>query len=233
MPLVSAVVFLLATAAATPGAAVAGPLASSVQNVRARDTVATLFLRFGMAKSARFRQIVDTLEASNVIVYIDVRQESGHPVGGGLTFLGEAHGIRWVRATVDSGSASYARTCQDIVRLTSILGHELQHALEASQAPSMRDEGEFARYFRAIGVDEGPSMLDTVAARQAGDRVADELRGMARPSGNAVLLSTSSRPIAVSATDVPRPDTLAPDREASAAGRRQSGGARALHPPAP
>ncbi len=232
MPLVSAVVFLLATTA-TPGAALAGPLASSVQNVRARDSTATLFLRFGMAKSARFRQIVDTLEASNVIVYIDVRQESRHPVGGGLTFLGEAHGIRWVRATIDSGSASYARTCQDIVRLTSILGHELQHALEASQAPSMRDEEEFARYFRAIGVDEGPSLLDTMAARQAGHRVADELRGMARPAGNVVLLSTSPGRIAVSATGVPRPDTLAPGRDASAAGHGHPGGARALHPPAP
>lgn len=177
MPLVSVVVYLLALAA--PPAA-AGPLSASVKNVRARDTAAALLLRFGTEKSARFRELVQTLEQSSVIVYIDVRQDSEHPVGGGLTFIGEANGIRWLRATVDSGTMNYARTCQDIVRLTSILGHELQHALEASQAESLRDEAEFGRYFRSIGVDEGPHVLDTLAARRAGSRVADELRGMAR-----------------------------------------------------
>jgi hypothetical protein len=179
MPLVSVVVCLLAAAVAP---AAAGPLSPSVKNVRARDTAAALLLRFGHEKSARFREIVETLEQSNVIVYIDVRQDAEHPVGGGLTFVGETQGIRWLRATVDSGTANYARTCQDIVRLTSILGHELQHALEASQADSLRDEAEFARYFRSIGVDEGPEILDTMAARRAGARVADELRGMARPA---------------------------------------------------
>jgi hypothetical protein len=193
MPLVSAVVYLLAAVAA-PSAA--GPLAASVQNVRARDTAAALFLKFGREKSPHFRELVDTLEASNVIVYVEVRQDAGHPVGGGLTFVGEAHGIRWLRATVDSGTMNYARTCQDIVRLTSILGHELQHALEASQAASMRDEGEFARHFRAIGVDEGPRTLDTLAARHAGARVADELRGMARPDGAATLATATATPTA-------------------------------------
>ncbi len=176
-PLVSAVVSLLAVAA--PCAA--GPLPPSIRNVRPRDTAAVLFLRFGNEKSARFREIVDALEASRVIVYVEVRQEATRPVSGGLTFMGEAHGIRWVRATIDSGTGNYARTCQDIVRLTSILGHELQHALEASQAESMDDEAAFARYFRTIGVDEGPHVLDTMAARHAGARVADELRGLARP----------------------------------------------------
>ena len=179
MPLVSVVVYLLAMA--VPPAA-ARPLSASVKNVRARDTAAALLIRFGTEKSERFRELVQTLEASNVIVYVEVRQDAEHPVGGGLTFVGEAHGIRWVRATIDSGTMNYARTCQDIVRLTSILGHELQHALEASQAESLRDEAEFGRYFRSIGVDEGPHVLDTIAARRTGSRVADELRGMARPA---------------------------------------------------
>jgi hypothetical protein len=177
MPLVSVVVYLLALAVPT---AAARPLSPSVKNVRARDAAAALLLRFGTEKSARFRELVETLEQSNVIVYIEVRQDSEHPVGGGLTFLGEAHGIRWVRATIDSGTMNYARTCQDIVRLTSILGHELQHALEASQAETLRDEAEFASHFRSIGVDEGPKILDTMAARRVGARVADELRGMVR-----------------------------------------------------
>jgi hypothetical protein len=180
MSLVSVVVSLLVTAAAAAPAA-ARPLSASVQNVRPRDPAAALLLRFGNDKSALFREIVETLERSNVIVYVEVRTASEHPVGGGLTFLGEAHGVRWLRATIDSGTMNYARTCQDIVRLTSILGHELQHALEASQAASLETEAEFASYFRSIGVDEGPHVLDTLAARRTGSQVANELRGLARP----------------------------------------------------
>ena len=132
-----------------------------------------------------------------------MRQTSDHPVSGGLTFIGEAHGIRWVRATVDSGTPSFLRTCQDIVRLTSILGHELQHALEASQAPSLLDEREFAAWFRSIGVDEGPRVLDTLAARRTGAQVANELRGMARRRGDDALAATETAP----AVDTARADT--------------------------
>lgn len=194
MPLVFAVVYALATAAPSdagphPAATAAAPAA--VHRVRPRDPVAALFLRFGNEKSARFREVVRALEQSNVIVYVEVRQDSSHPVGGGLTFIGEAHGVRWVRAMVDSGTPSYLRTCQDIVRLTSILGHELQHALEASQAPTLRNAVEFERYFRSIGIAREPRLLDTLAARQTGKRVADELRGMAGPRGGVAPASTN------------------------------------------
>ena len=202
LPLVSVVVSLVVSVlAAAP--AVAGPLSTTVKNVRPRDATAKLLLRFGNERSARFREIVDTLEASNVIVYIDVRLESHRPVSGGLTFLGEAHGIRWVRATVDSGTASFIRSCQDVVRLTSILGHELQHALEAAQAPSLLDEREFATWFRAIGVDEGPHVLDTMAARRTGAQVEAELRGMGRGRGDVTLATTEGVP----AVDRARADT--------------------------
>ena len=207
LPLVSVVVSLVVSVLAPAAPAVAGPLASplspTVRNVRPRDTTASLLLRFGNERSARFRELVETLEASNVIVYIDVRQDAEHPVSGGLTFIGESNGLRWVRATVDSGTHSFARTCQDIVRLTSILGHELQHALEASQAPSLVDEREFASYFRSIGVDEGPRVLDTMAARRTGSLVADELRGMTRRRDDATVATTETAP----AVDKARADT--------------------------
>jgi len=196
MPFVSVVVYALLAAAPTqagpPEDAISTPVA--LKHVRARDSVATLLLRFGNERSERFRRIVRTLETSNVVVYVEVRQDSDHPVSGGLTFMGESHGIRWVRAMVDSGTPSYLRTCQDIVRLTSILGHELQHALEASQAASLSDVHEFKKYFQSIGVDEGPEVLDTQAARDTGRRVADELRGMGRRGGDVTLAATESGP---------------------------------------
>jgi hypothetical protein len=199
LPLVFAAVYAFVTAA--PSAA--DPSPAALRHVRPRNATAALLLRFGHEKSARFREIVRTLEQSNVMVYVEVREDSDYPVSGGLTFLGEAHGTRWVRAMVDSGTPSHVRTCQDIVRLTAILGHELQHALEAAQAPTLQSVGEFERYFRSIGVDEKPRVLDTLAARQTGKLVADELRGMNRRRSDDRLATTE----AVPAVDKARTDT--------------------------
>jgi hypothetical protein len=172
MPLVFAVVYAL-VAGAPADAAPADPL----RRVRSMDWTASLLLKHGTERSARFRDLVATLERSGTIVYVEVREESSRPVGGRLVFVGEAAGIRWVKAVVDSGTSNHLRTCQDVVRLTAILGHELQHAVEASRAPSLQDVREFERYFRAIGVAEGPAVLDTLAARAVGKEVAEELRG--------------------------------------------------------
>jgi hypothetical protein len=182
MPLVSVVVSALL--AVPPPAAAADP--AVIVNVRPLDETAARFLQFGSAGSEGFRSIVRALEASNVIVYVEVRQETGQPVSGGLRYLGESHGVRWVRATVHSGTSNRARTFQDIIRLTAILGHELHHAVEASEAASLADVHEFEQYFRMIGVDERSGILDTLAAREAGRRVAAELRGTERPSRDPV-----------------------------------------------
>jgi hypothetical protein len=176
LPLVSVVVCALI--AAPPGAAAADPAA--FVNVRPVDDTAIHFVRYGMQESAHFRGLVRTLETSNVIVYVEIRQEANHPVGGGLRYLGEAHGVRWVRATIDSGTSNRVRTFQDIVRLTAILGHELHHAVEASEAASLEDVHEFEQYFRMIG-DRHSAVLDTRGAREAGRVVAAELRGFAQP----------------------------------------------------
>ena len=97
--------------------------------------------------------------------------------------ISNAHGQRYVRIQLAMRGAP-----DDSV---ATLGHELQHALEASQAPTLRNVGEYERYFRSIGIDREPKRLDTLAARQTGKQVADELRGMGRPRGAVALASTN------------------------------------------
>jgi hypothetical protein len=194
MPLVLAVVSALGLGAA---AAAADPPAATdtMPNVRPRDATAALFLRFGLEQSPRFGDLVRALERSKVIVYVEIREATEHPRSGGLNFLGATNGFRWVRARVDSGTGSHARTLADIVHLTAILGHELHHALEASEAPSMADASEFERYFRSIGIDGSPASLDTIAAREVGHAVAEELRGRrarVRPGPQALTASAAN-----------------------------------------
>jgi hypothetical protein len=52
-------------------------------------------------------------------------------------------------------------------------------------------------------VDEGPHVLDTLAARRTGSQVEAELRGMGRGRGNATLAATEPVP----AVDKARADT--------------------------
>ena len=175
MPLVSLIVCASLAVAPSPASA-SDP--AVYPNVRPLDDTAGHFLRFGAERSDHFRSLVHALERSNVIVYVQVRQEASHPVSGGLTFLGETNGVRWLRATVDAGTGHRVRAFQDIVRLTAILGHELHHALEASEAASLADVHEFEQYFRMLGDRDAGVVLDTEGARAAGRLVAAELRGM-------------------------------------------------------
>lgn len=151
-------------------------------NVRPRDALAALLLRIGVEKSSTFRQLVEELDRSNVIVYVDVRQDPHRaPDGGCLEYIGQGAGIRWVRASIDAGTSSLAIAQQHIYSLTATLAHELQHARELSGAPAIEDAKDFDTFFRTIGVIVGPNIVDTDAARKVGRVVELELRGFAPP----------------------------------------------------
>ncbi len=151
-------------------------------NVRPRDTLAGVLLRLGIEKSPTFRQLVEELDTSNVIVYVDVRQDSRQPPNGGcLGFIGQGAGTRWVVASVDAGTSSLALAQQRLYALTATLAHELQHARELSGAPGIADARDFDRFFRRIGVTVGPNTVDTDAARKVGRKVELELRGFQPP----------------------------------------------------
>jgi hypothetical protein len=58
----------------------------------------------------------------------------------------------------------------------SIVGHELQHALEVALQPSVRDLASFATLYMRIGDQPVRSdRFDTAAAREAGRRVRNEM----------------------------------------------------------
>jgi hypothetical protein len=174
LPLVLVVVSALAVSA--PSAAGPAPAADRLVNIRPLDPTARLLIRFGYEHSAHFRELVHTLEASRTIVYVEVRLDGSQPVSGGLYFMSGNAERRWVRTRVDAGTSSPSRAYQSVVHLTGILAHELQHAREAAEAPALGNIAEFERHFRQIGIKH-PTLLDTMAAREAGRRVEAELRG--------------------------------------------------------
>jgi hypothetical protein len=136
-------------------------------HVRALQKDGEALLAEGMAHSPSFRRLVNRIEESDVIVYIDVRPDMRPGVGGSLRFLAESATDRFLRIQLNR---SVARVWQ-----VALLGHELQHAVEVIEAPGIHSAEDLRMLYRQIGVRTGLDTFDSIAARQAGITIRDEI----------------------------------------------------------
>jgi hypothetical protein len=160
-PLSSAAKGLDAPTAATD----AGP------RVRPVDSRAAAVLLEGIARSATVRSLVDRLEELNVIVYLESQPGLRRGLAGTLTFMTTTPTFRYVRISLSPMLSA------DM--LISVLGHELQHALEVAQARSIVSDSSLEAYYRRHGIamKSHTSGWDTFAARDAGELVRREIAG--------------------------------------------------------
>jgi hypothetical protein len=121
----------------------------------------------GMAHSATFRSLANALEQSDVIVYVELRPDMQEGVGGSLRFLARSATHRFLRIQLSLSDSTLWRV--------ALLGHELQHAVEVANAPDVDSSESLRALYRRIGVATGPDSYDSVAARQVGYVVRDEL----------------------------------------------------------
>ncbi len=164
--LLAALALVTSTLAAEPAAPSASRLTARVRPNDSRS--ATLLLR-GIERSTTLRLIVDQLETRDVIVYIEMHPGLKHQIAGHLTWLTSAGSARYVRISLNPTLGAET--------LLSVLGHELQHALEVALAPQIVDETSLEAYYRRHGIQMKlhSSGWDTFAAREAGDLVRREV----------------------------------------------------------
>ena len=131
----------------------------------------------GYQLSTTFRDVVDGLQGTSVIVHVVPGEALSSELDGALHFVTTASGYRYLRV--------YVRTDLDPTLLIAVLGHELQHASEIGQAPSVVDRRTLRDHYRLTGVrsclDSDLECYDTLRARRTGNSVYAE------------MLSTSSR----------------------------------------
>jgi hypothetical protein len=120
-------------------------------------------------RSATFRRLVDAIEATNGIVYIEDAR-CRHGVNACLPIaVTSAGGYRFMRVLVDA-------TRQDWDVMSSI-GHELQHAVEVLSQPGIQTgEQAFFEFYRS-GKSGEP---ETAEARRAGLAVRHEIEVFSR-----------------------------------------------------
>ena len=153
--------------------------------IRPQDPRLVELLRAGVARSATLRDIVNRLEAGNVIVYVSLSPTLRSGIAGKLTWMTGAGAFRYVKATINSD--------QRADQMIATLAHELQHALEVSADTTVVDQRSLLGLYKRIGrpsLSGASAGWETTTAQQTGLQVGRELNAAAavaasmRASGN-------------------------------------------------
>jgi hypothetical protein len=153
------------------------------RRVRSSEPVVTALLNEGRERSASFHALVDAIDRSAGIVYVEFGYCAfGHLNGCMLPFIASTQGDRYLRVIV---TPDKNRTTHD--QLLALIGHELRHALEVFEHPDVVDVATMDAMYRKIGtpITGGPRGYETSAARAAGAAVLNELIRNGRPAQKA------------------------------------------------
>jgi hypothetical protein len=121
----------------------------------------------GTRRSPTFRSLVEALNRSDVIVYLESTKNLPLNLDGRLVFLTSAGGVRYLHVQVAKGLG--------FNEVIAIAGHELQHAVEVATHAEVHDSASLAVLYERIGIREVHNRYDTQAAQLAGKRVRAEL----------------------------------------------------------
>ena len=161
----AALLAVLACGGARSAAAADG--APVISRVRSDNPFLASLLRSGVERSATLRRLVDTIDATDGLVYLDEGQ-CRHGVRacllGSVTIAGPH---RVLRIVLDIHGAEQ--------NLLGSIGHELRHAVEVLGAPQVRNQATMTAFYQREGWTNGSS-FETHAAIDAGAAVRDEVR---------------------------------------------------------
>lgn len=146
------------------------------RNIRITDAWIRELFAAGLAGSPTFRSLVERIEESDVVVYVQSAPYGAPGFAGRLTFLSVVGDTRYVLIRLSP--------LRSAVQQVAMMGHELQHAVEIAEQPAIVDSESLYREYLRIGYLNGSIgfgvAVDTKAAMEVGGRVSDELRDVPR-----------------------------------------------------
>jgi hypothetical protein len=149
-----------------------------LESFRAARHVRSTEVRFrklvdrGEVRSPTFHRLMDRLDTSDVVVYLEPKQKDR-----GLDAYSAHH------LTID-GPYRHIRVPIEVQgtedRVIGVIGHELQHAAEVAQSPEIRDDVGVRRFFERaalpFGCGGGRECYETQTARDVEESVLAELK---------------------------------------------------------
>ena len=138
-----------------------------IERIRSHSPTVHALIREGSARSATFRQLVDTINASDGLVYVN-QGPCGHGVRSCLANKVTVAGpYRILHVLVNTRAAEWD--------LIGSIGHELRHAIEVLAVPGVNDFASMFAFYSRQGWMVGSS-FETQAAVDAGTAVRSEVR---------------------------------------------------------
>ena len=137
------------------------------QRVRSSDPVIASLIATGVARSPRFRRIIEAIDATNGLVYVEpgkCRNRVRACVEGMSTT--RTHRIVLVRIRPDAPEWEIVAT----------IAHELQHALEILSDPAVTTSRAMYLFYLRQGPNRFSGGFETDAAIDAGEAVLKELK---------------------------------------------------------
>jgi hypothetical protein len=144
-------------------------LSSPERRVRSTDKRLAQLLQIGLQRSPTFAEMVQSLNRTDVIVYIERSNDLPRTLAGRLLLLPMTGQYRYLRIQVRGDLPTR--------ELIALIGHELRHALEIAEEPGVRDASTMLTFYQRIGHPTSGVLhtYDTDAAQTVGDRVRLEL----------------------------------------------------------
>lgn len=159
-------VLALVVVFALPRPSAANP---GVPHLRPLDAALKRLVARGVEQSPTLRTLVDRLETTDVVVFLDYDLSLPKDLGGGLRFVTRAGSLRLLRISLSRSLTAF--------QALQMIGHELQHALEVAGAPQVQDEPSLGAFYRALASRErARERFDTAEAQRAGAEVGHDLR---------------------------------------------------------
>jgi hypothetical protein len=142
---------------------------SKVSRVRSSSSTVLTALDSGLKYSRMLRELVDSIDATDGIVYVD-EGRCGHSVRACLLLdVTQAGPHRVLRIRIDLRKA---HGCA----LVGVIAHELYHATEVLRDPGVRSSHEMFSLFDRLGVRTG-DRFETAEANRTGLNVGREACG--------------------------------------------------------
>ena len=140
------------------GAAQPAGVSGAPGRLRPADRKAAALLEAGVARSETFRLLVDAIERSDLVVYVETGLMA---VPGQLQFAAATPGTRYLRVSIRVPGLEND--------LLPWLAHELCHATEIAEAREVNDEASLGTFYARVG-----------GSLRAGSRVVMETTGAQR-----------------------------------------------------
>jgi len=170
VPVVPVALVSLLSAALPSAAQPRADLARSAPHVRPAPDLRALVAEAAQ-RSPEVRGLIDRLEASDVIVYVRCRQFAGQELDGRVALAAVTAVQRYLVIELSC--------LRNTLVQMATLGHELYHAVEIAEQPSVVDTRTLAALYRRIGEQQGDAVgrqtFETAAAFEAGRRTRREL----------------------------------------------------------